>query len=235
MDAGTIVTLAHGSRTISAFEHTVLDELMRHVGADVGLFQVHAAGGAAPAARGFHRDAVGDWAASRARHTVELAPVLAAARSGAAVDAHVLGERLVRSARYFSELVRPHGGRETLCAVPVWRGAPVGCLWLGRCGPRGRFRHRDVYAVDRLLPALALAGVAVSVSAASRRGGAATFTPREAEIVALIRLGFRSSEIAAQLGTSVNTVRNQIWRLMARLGVGTRAELVATSARDDAE
>jgi len=230
VDAGTIVALAHASRTTSDFEHTVLDALMCHVGADVGLFQMRAS--AAPAARGFRADVVGAWDASRARHTAELAPVLAAARSGAAVDAHILGERRVRSARYFSELVRPHGGRETLCAVPVWRGEPVGCLWLGRCGTRGRFRDRDARGVDRLLPAMALA--AVSLAAASRRRAAATLTPREAEIVALIRLGFRSGEIGAQLGTSPNTVRNQIWRLMARLGVGTRAELVAACAPDDA-
>jgi DNA-binding CsgD family transcriptional regulator len=229
VDAGTIVALAHASRSISAFERALLDELMPHVGADVALFQARASG--VPAARGFRADIVGDWDASRARHGGELGPVLAAARGGAAVDTQVLGERRVRSARYFSELVRPHGGRETLCAVPIWRGAPVGCLWLGRCGPGGRFRRRDLHAVDHLLPAIALASV--SVGEASRRCAAVTLTPREAAIVALLRRGFRSGEIAAQLGTSVNTVRNQIWRLMERLGVGTRAELVAVCAPDD--
>jgi DNA-binding CsgD family transcriptional regulator len=230
VNAGTIVTLAHASRSISAFEQALLDELMRHLGADVALFQGRASG--APAARGFRADVVDDWDAARARHAGELEPVRAAARSGAAVDTHVLGEGRVRSARYFSELVRPHGGRETLCAVPLWRGEPAGCLWLGRCGPVGRFRRRDLQAVDHLLPAIALASV--SLGEASRRRAAVTLTPREAEIVALLRRGFRSGEIAAQLGTSVNTVRNQIWRLMARLAVGTRAELVAACAPDDA-
>ena len=63
----------------------------------------------------------------------------------------------------------------------------------------------------------------------------ATLTARETEIVALIRLGFRSGEIAAQAGHVINTVRNQIWRLMARLGVGTRAELIAACAPGDAK
>ena len=76
--------------------------------------------------------------------------------------------------------------------------------------------------------------LASRVAQTSRRRAAATLTAREAEIVALVRLGFRSGEIAAQLGTSVNTVRNQIWRLMARLGVGTRAELIAACAPGDA-
>jgi DNA-binding CsgD family transcriptional regulator len=58
-------------------------------------------------------------------------------------------------------------------------------------------------------------------------------SPRESEIVSLLIRGLRSREIGDALGTSVNTVRNQISRLMARLGVGTRAELVAALTRDD--
>jgi len=228
VDAGTIVALAHASRGIVDFQQALLDEVMRHVGADVGLFQVRASG--APAARGFGTNVAGDWSAARARHAAELGPVLAAAGKSAAVDTNVLGERRVRSTRYFSEVVRPHGGRETLCAVPMWRGQSTGCLWLGRCGPRGRFRRRDLQAVDLLLPAIALTGV--SLGEAGRRRATATLTAREADIVAFLRLGLRSADIAAQLGTSVNTVRNQIWRLMARLGVGTRAELIACTPGD---
>ena len=133
---------------------------------------------AAPAARDFRADVVGAWDASRARHAAELAPVLAAARSGAAVDAQILGERRVRSARYFSELVRPHGGRETLCAVPVWRGEPVGCLWLGRCGTRGRFRDGTRAASTACSPRLPWPP---SLSPPEPARTAATLTPREVE------------------------------------------------------
>jgi DNA-binding NarL/FixJ family response regulator len=103
---------------------------------------------------------------------------------------------------------------------------------LGRCGPVGRFHRRDAHAVDALLPAIAMASVAVATSPRPRV--ATMLSPREAEIVDLLRRGLRSGEIAAQLGTSVNTVRNQIWRLMARLGVATRAELIAFCAGGDA-
>ena len=158
--------------------------------------------------------------------------MLGAALAGAAVDAEVLGERRVRSTRYFSEIVRPHGGRETLCAVPTWGAVPVGCLWLGRCGPRGRFRRGDIAAVDALLPAIAMASVAIRQKDV-RPAAPTALSAREREIVDLLRLGLRSREIGGALGTSPNTVRNQIWRLMARLGVGTRAELIARWARDD--
>jgi DNA-binding CsgD family transcriptional regulator len=82
-----------------------------------------------------------------------------------------------------------------------------------------------------LLPAIALASAALMTAEGQEPRG--DLSPRESEIVALLIRGFRSREIGVALGTSVNTVRNQISRLMARLGVGTRAELVAALARGD--
>jgi DNA-binding CsgD family transcriptional regulator len=204
---------------------------MRHIGADVGAFGLGGTGAGPPAARGFRADVVGDWDAARARHAAELGPVLAAARTGASVDAEVLGEGRVRSTRYFAEVVRPHGGRDTLYALPAWDALPVGCLLLGRCGPRGRFRRRDQTAVDALLPTIALASIGVAKRA--RRRVAAALSPRESEVVELLRRGLRSKEIGGALGTSPNTVRNQIWRMMARVGAGTRAELIAICSCDD--
>jgi len=225
VNAATIVTLAQSSADKVDFERGLLDDLMSHVGADVGAFRAGAKG--APTSRGFSTSVVvmkgGDpWA----RHAPEIRPVLAVARQmGSAVDADVLGESRVRSTRYFDEIVRPHGGRETLCAVPTWRGEPAGCLLLGRCGPRGRFRPADLGRVNGLLPAIAVASLAFAIADRPRAGAA--LSSRESEIVDLLSLGFRSREIALALGTSVNTVRNQVSRLMTRLGATTRAELIA--------
>jgi DNA-binding CsgD family transcriptional regulator len=203
---------------------------MQYVGADVAAFGI---GGAdSPATSGFRADVVGDWASTRRRHAAELGPVLAAARDGVAVDAEILGEMRVRSTRYFGEVVRPHGGRETLCALPTWDGAVAGCLWLGRCGPRGRFRRRDVAGVAALLPAIGMASAVMAAQRIRPPAGAA-LSARESEIVDLLRLGLRSREVAGALGTSTNTVRNQIWRLMARLGAGTRGELIARCRAND--
>jgi DNA-binding CsgD family transcriptional regulator len=230
VDAGAIVELARCSGSVGAFQQALLTALMRHVGAEVGAFGIDRIG--SPATRGFRADVVSDWGPARARHAAELGPVLSAARTGAAIDAEVLGERRVRSTRYFAEIVRPHGGRETLCALPAWGAVAVGCLWLGRCGGPGRFRRRDVAAVDALLPAIAMASIAMAAKVVGPPAATA-LSPREREIVDLLRLGLRSREIAGALGTSANTVRNQIWRLMARLGAGTRAELIARCAPDD--
>jgi len=230
VDSGTIVELARSARSAGEFQQALLPAVMQYVGADVAAFEV---GGAdSPATSGFRADVVGDWASTRRRHTGELGPVLAAARAGVAIDAEILGETRVRSTRYFSEVVRPHGGRETLCALPTWGGVPAGCLWLGRCGPRGRFRRRDVAGVAALLPAIALTSVVMAARPIRPPAGAA-LSARESEIVDLLRLGLRSREIAGALGTSTNTVRNQIWRLMARLGAGTRGELIARCRAND--
>jgi DNA-binding CsgD family transcriptional regulator len=230
VDSGTIVELARFSRSVGAFQEALLTAVMQHVEAEVGAFGIGSV--VSPATLGFRADVVGDWASIRRRHGAELGPVLAAARAGVAVDAEILGEMRVRSTRYFAEVVRPHGGRETLCALPTWDGAPVGCLWLGRCGPRGRFRRRDVAGVGALLPAIAMASVAMAARRIGPTAGT-TLSARESEIVDLLRLGLRSREIAGALGTSTNTVRNQIWRLMARLGAGTRGELIARCGPDD--
>jgi DNA-binding NarL/FixJ family response regulator len=45
-------------------------------------------------------------------------------------------------------------------------------------------------------------------------------------------LGLQNREIAAALGTSVNTVRKQLVSLFEKLEVASRAELVAVAMRD---
>ena len=224
VNADTIVALAQAFPNALDFQRVLLDAVIRHVGADAGALRIGEAGPAT--ARGlaarFVEASGGPWK----RHAAELGPVLeTATRRGLAVDTVVLGERQVRSTRYFSEVVRPHGGRETLFAVPSWRGQPTACLLLGRCGPRGRFGRLDLQRVDALLPAIALASS--SFKTTDLLPPREELSAREAEIVALLMRGLRSREIGTALGTSVNTVRNQVSRLMVRLGVGTRAELIA--------
>jgi DNA-binding CsgD family transcriptional regulator len=54
-----------------------------------------------------------------------------------------------------------------------------------------------------------------------------TLTPRERELVAEILKGQSNRAIAACLGTSVQTVRNQLTLLYRKLGVSSRLELAA--------
>jgi DNA-binding NarL/FixJ family response regulator len=52
-------------------------------------------------------------------------------------------------------------------------------------------------------------------------------TPREYDVLVLLAGDRSSSEIAAYLGLSVNTVRNHLQRLFGKLGAHSRAEAVA--------
>ena len=58
-----------------------------------------------------------------------------------------------------------------------------------------------------------------------------TLTPRERELVAEILKGQTNRSIAAALGTSVQTVRNQLTMLYRKLGVSSRLELAARCRR----
>ncbi len=60
-----------------------------------------------------------------------------------------------------------------------------------------------------------------------------TLTPRERQLVAEILKGQTNRSIAAVLGTSVQTVRNQLTTLYRKLGVSSRLELAARSRRPD--
>lgn len=68
------------------------------------------------------------------------------------------------------------------------------------------------------------------VTLARRVGdGTAPLTPREREVVALIALGHETKRIAGELFISPQTVRTHVQHAMAKLGVHTRAELVAVA------
>ncbi|HME04290.1 MAG TPA: LuxR C-terminal-related transcriptional regulator [Solirubrobacteraceae bacterium] len=58
---------------------------------------------------------------------------------------------------------------------------------------------------------------------------AAPLTAREREVVALIALGHDTNRIAGELFISPSTVRTHVKNAMAKLGVHTRAELVAVA------
>jgi DNA-binding NarL/FixJ family response regulator len=56
-------------------------------------------------------------------------------------------------------------------------------------------------------------------------------SPREGEVLRLMQLGYTDPEIARALGTSPNTVRNQVSSLLRKLGATTRTELVGLTMR----
>lgn len=84
--------------------------------------------------------------------------------------------------------------------------APGGTLWMIERRSDGPIRVSATDAVD----------------AFCRRHD---LTPREAEIVKLILLGFPNSKIAERLGVSAGTVKNHRWRLYYKLDITTEREL----------
>jgi DNA-binding CsgD family transcriptional regulator len=156
----------------------------------------------------------------------ELAPMArATARDGVAIDGEVLGAGRERLA-YFQEVVRPQRGTSSLFASLAMGGRPIGSLVLGRTG--SPFGARDAAAARALLAPLAVALAAVLPTSAAPTLAA---TPREREVLRLLQLGYTNPEIARALGTSPNTVRNQVSSLLAKAGATTRAELVALTVR----
>ena len=87
---------------------------------------------------------------------------------------------------------------------------------------RGAFGARDVDWLRALLPTLILA----DEGTASSTGPSRALTPREADLVEYVRLGYTNAQIALATGRSVSAVRNLLVRIFDKTGVRTRAQLV---------
>lgn len=86
----------------------------------------------------------------------------------------------------------------------------------------GAFGARDVDWLRALLPTLILADEGTAMSAGPSRA----LTPREADVVEYVRLGYTNAQIALATGRSVAAVRNVLVRIFDKTGVRTRAQLV---------
>ena len=72
---------------------------------------------------------------------------------------------------------------------------------------------------------------ALAMAVDAQVGSGEALTDRELEVVRAIARGMSNNEIADELYLSVNTVRNHIQRISAKLGVGTRLEVAMTAIR----
>jgi DNA-binding CsgD family transcriptional regulator len=71
---------------------------------------------------------------------------------------------------------------------------------------------------------------AAKLPVAMKRDGAGALSPREAEILELVRQGLTNAEIAQTLYLSVSTVKVHIRHIFEKLGVRTRTEAVAVTS-----
>jgi DNA-binding NarL/FixJ family response regulator len=90
------------------------------------------------------------------------------------------------------------------------------------------FGERELELLRRLRPLLPVAEARFDARPLAPEV-LASLTPRQCAVVQYVARGLTNAEIARALRVSANTVRNSLADAFARLGVSTRAELVAVS------
>ncbi len=110
--------------------------------------------------------------------------------------------------------------------MKVWLPAPVGIVrgfWFDRDADGGDFDERDRTVLTLLRPHLA----AVRERWERRQRPALLLTPRETEILKLVRDGLTNPDIAARLVISPGTVRSHLENIFEKLNVHTRTAALA--------
>jgi DNA-binding CsgD family transcriptional regulator len=92
-----------------------------------------------------------------------------------------------------------------------------------------------VFFVDQVNAVLRSVGARGRLGAARRVVAIASLTAREQQVLELLRAGLTNAEIASRLYISSKTAEHHVGRLLAKLGVRSRAEAaaVATAAATD--
>jgi DNA-binding CsgD family transcriptional regulator len=228
--AGEIVEIAHGCASRRAFRDEALRLIGRHVGFDGAIFDTLDPSlpideGASPGIdRRIIERARAGWSSC---YAAELVPLVRVAQQagGVVVDSRVFGQRDRDRRRYFSEVLAPVHLDHMLWVHLQVRNSPISAIGLARSG-RG-FGDHDLQTMRALLPVFSLADGSFLLTTPSpdHEVEIPGLSPREREIARLVGLGYTNKEIAMALGTSGNTVRNQLSCIFRKAGVTTRAEL----------
>jgi DNA-binding CsgD family transcriptional regulator len=80
---------------------------------------------------------------------------------------------------------------------------------------------------------LVRADLPYSVGASSVRSGPAPFTPRESDVLELLRQGLTYREMASRLGLSTKTVEKHVGAIMRKTGASNRTAAVVTALGND--
>ena len=150
------------------------------------------------------------------------------------IDDAVYGARERERLAVYREIFLPQKATSILAASVGCRGVETATLVLKRQGRARRFRAADVARLEAVLPAVALADAGFRYAFEARRAAAEArarapvargLGAREAEVAGLASRGLRNAEIAALLGISAETVKNQLHRVFAKVDVSNRTEL----------
>jgi DNA-binding NarL/FixJ family response regulator len=173
----------------------------------------------------------------RGRFTRSAGKLLRAIRAGGAViDADVYSSRARRELAIYREIFLPQRASSILAAAVCGLDNVIAMVVFKRHGSVSAFGVREASALEAALPAIGLADLGFRCGLEARRPGLIVvqrLTRREAEVASLASRGLRNTEIAALLGTSVETTRKQLKSVFAKADVSNRTELAmlwATSA-----
>lgn len=173
-----------------------------------------------------------NYARNPERYSRGLAKGVLAAQTlgGAYIDTEVFSASERSDLPLYAEMLRPQGIHCQIVARPLFHAQSAGLIYLCRHGI-GRFRRHHLDQMLRLLPIIALSHIAIDSLAKPRVDSDAAgpvdhmLTRREREVVELVCRGLTNGEVATALGTSVNTIRNQLAAIFRKLEVASRAEL----------
>ena len=235
--AGPVAELAgllSECRSRADYEAARLEWLERVVGFDASYF------GAAsreqvvtPRVTGVDTERVSRCEANADRYWADRLTLQQAALSqqGVVADHDALSLRARDCMPFYREVVAGHGIRATAVGILRLRGQVSGSVFLGRSSRGARFGG-ELAVLRAALPVLAL-GEAVHTPPAAPP--AATFddfglTPRERTVLQLLCRGWTNAQIAAQLGSSPRTVKNQVAAILRKTQSQNRTELASRLA-----
>ncbi len=136
---------------------------------------------------------------------------------------------------FYREVISGLGIRAIAVSVLELHGQVVGCLYLGRTSRGARF-DAELERLRRALPVLSLGK---RLYDSQPRVAGAAFAPpltdREKEVLWHVTRGATNAQIAARLGTSPRTVKNQVSAILSKAGVDNRTELVYLATRTNVE
>jgi DNA-binding CsgD family transcriptional regulator len=160
--------------------------------------------------------------------------VQALRKEGIYIDNEVYSSTERRELPFYADIIAPQGISSQLIVGTYFHGAYRGTYYLSRHRPVNRFRSSTLDRIRPLLPALTWVEIAASAPLGRAIAGQAagsvdspesTLGAREREVARLASRGLETKEIAALLGISPATVRNQLHMIYQKLDVSNRAEL----------
>lgn len=158
----------------------------------------------------------------------------ATARGGVVADHDALSWQARDRMPFYREVVAGHGIRATAVAMLRVGGRAVGAVFLGRTSQGAHFGD-ELELLRRALPVLSLGSVVhFALSQAPELAPAApdlvNLTSREQEVLRLLCRGWTNAQIAARLGSSPRTVKNQVSAILSKTKTANRTQLVSRAA-----